>query len=167
MTYLAAFCCAFLAVFDVRSGRIPNPAVLVFSLAGFVWSAAAGGGAGLFSSVCGAGGMFLLLWVLYFMRLMGAGDVKLFMMLGVFYRWPGVLYVFAASVMAGSVYAVIRFWRKKDAKKRFLQLASYIEEIRSGGKPESYIRTAGKDARVSFAVFAAVGAFAVSVFGVG
>ncbi len=167
MRYCAAFCCAVLSVCDAKEGRIPNIWALLFSMTGLAWSFLSDGLPGLADSLVGAAGMFVLLWLLYTLRLMGAGDVKLFMMLGVFYRWPGVLYVFAASVMAGSVYAVIRFWRKKDAKKRFLQLASYLEEIHSGGKPESYIRTAGKDARVSFAVFAALGALAVSVFGIG
>ena len=167
MTYLAAFCCAFLAVFDVRSGRIPNPAVLVFSLAGFVWSAAAGGGAGLFSSVCGAGGMFLLLWALYLMRLMGAGDVKLFMMLGVFFGWPGVLRVFAMSVLAGSVYAVIRFLVKGDAGRRFMKLASYFEAVLAGGKPEPYIAAADREAKVPFAIFAAFGAFMCAAVPIG
>ena len=167
MRYCAAFCCAVLSVFDAKEGRIPNIWVLLFSMTGLAWSFLSDGLPGLADSLVGAAGMFVLLWLLYTLRLMGAGDVKLFMMLGVFYRWPGVLYVFAASVLAGSIHAVIRFWRKKDAKKRFSQLASYLEEIRTGGKPESYIRTAGKDARVSFAVFAALGALAVSVFGIG
>lgn len=167
MKYAAAVCCAVLAVYDAGSGRIPNKGILIFSLAGLVWSFVSGKGAGLLSSVIGAGGMFLLLWFLYSFRLMGAGDVKLFMMLGIYFGWPGVLYVFAASIAAGSIYALIRFFVRKDAKVRFLKLASYLDEVRSGGRPESYIAKAERDARVSFAVFAACGSAVCAILGIG
>ncbi len=166
MGYAAAACCAVLAVFDVRSGRIPNRLVFIFGAAGLLGSLLLGGGQRVLSSLFGAAAMFFLLWILYALRLMGAGDVKMMMMLGIFCGWPGVLAVFAASILAGSVYAVVRFLRRRGWKARFGKLAAYLGEVRAGGRPEAYFRAAEKDARVSFAVFAAAGTIICVLLGV-
>ncbi len=163
MGYAAAACCAVLAVYDVRSGKIPNRLVFMFAAAGLLGAFAAGGGERLLSSLLGAAGMFFLLWFLYRLRLMGAGDVKMMMMLGTFFGWPGVLIVFAASILAGSIYAAFRFCVRRDMKERFRGLAAYLEKVRSGGRPKAYFAAAEEDARVSFAVFAAIGALACAL----
>ncbi len=163
MGYAAAACCAVLAVFDVKSGRIPNRLVLLFGAAGLFGAFILGGGERLLSSLLGAAGMFFLLFILYALRLMGAGDVKMMMMLGIFCGWPGVLTVFAASILAGSIYAVSRFLVRNDIKERFRGLAAYLGNVRSGGRPEAYFKTAEKGARVSFAVFAAAGTLVLAL----
>ena len=166
MGYAAAACCAILAVFDARSGKIPNRLLVLFGMAGLAGSFAVGGMWRLFEALAGAAAMFFLLWLLWRLRLMGAGDVKLFMMLGTYCGWPGVLFTFAGAVAAGSVFAAAHFLRRGDAKERFKALLSYLEELGRGGRPKAYFAEAERGARVSFAVFAAIGTLGCALAGI-
>lgn len=105
------------AVFtDVRSRRIPNHLVLVGLLAGLGLQASVTPGAGLFNQPFGAlgllpalGGMLLgllLLLPMYALGAMGAGDVKLMAMVGVFLGPLDTLGATLASVLAGGVLAL-------------------------------------------------------------
>jgi prepilin peptidase CpaA len=98
---------------DIKSHRIPNLLVLAGVLIGFFlrarmegWSGAADGGQGL------AVGLAVLL-PFYAMRMLGAGDVKLMAMVGVFLGPWGVLGALLATFLAGGVLALAVALRAK------------------------------------------------------
>ena len=91
---------------DIKNHRIPNLLVVAGVLIGFFlrarvdgWSGAADGGQGL------ALGLAVLL-PFYVMRMLGAGDVKLMAMVGVFLGPWGVLGALLATFLAGGVLAL-------------------------------------------------------------
>lgn len=105
---------------DIKSHRIPNLLVLAGVLLGFFlrarmdgWSGAANGGQGL------ALGLAVLL-PFYAMRALGAGDVKLMAMVGVFLGPWGVLGALLATFLAGGVLALAVALRMK-AMARLVQ----------------------------------------------
>ncbi len=93
------------AVGDVMNRRIPNAAVLAVVALFALWALADRGaslGAGLAAAAIGFGVGF----VFYLMRIMGAGDVKLFAAVALF-TGLSYLHLFAlATVLAGGVMAV-------------------------------------------------------------
>lgn len=101
------------AVSDLSSRRIPNrlvgwgSALAVFLHAvlpagdGFI--SALPGGLGLAGSLTGLAVTLAVLLPLYFMRLFGAGDIKLLAMIGAFVGVPEIAWVLLFSVVAGGL----------------------------------------------------------------
>ncbi|WP_346284576.1 prepilin peptidase [Zoogloea sp.] len=92
--------------FDLRSRRIPNVLVAAGLPAGFILAAVANGLDGLLGSLAGAGigiGVFLPFFVF---RLIGAGDVKLFGVVGAFVGQAHIFQVLLYSLIAGGVVGV-------------------------------------------------------------
>ncbi|MCX7586396.1 A24 family peptidase [Phenylobacterium sp. 58.2.17] len=94
------------AVGDIMDRRIPNAAVLAVVALFALWALADRGaslGTGLAAAAIGFGVGF----VFYLMRIMGAGDVKLFAAVALF-TGLGYLHLFAlATVLAGGAMAVV------------------------------------------------------------
>ncbi|MGH6997921.1 MAG: A24 family peptidase [Phenylobacterium sp.] len=94
------------AVSDVMDRRIPNAAVLAVVALFALW-ALADRGASLGSGLAAAAIGFAVGFVFYLMRIMGAGDVKLFTAVALF-TGLGYLHLFAlATVLAGGAMAVV------------------------------------------------------------
>src|SRR5574341_698982 len=92
----AAALAAIGAVWDVASGRIPNLVSYGGILAGIALRGALFGWRGLATALAGGaigGGLFFLLYVI---RGMGAGDVKLMAAVGCFVGAPAVFHVMVA-----------------------------------------------------------------------
>ncbi len=112
-TFLAA---AF--VTDVRSRRIPNLLNLIFILSGLIYQSAAGGWEGLLFAVKGAGAGFAVLFLLYILGAVGAGDVKLFAGIG---AWTGILFtaqtLLYSILFAGAIGLGVLCWRRQGTKR--------------------------------------------------
>lgn len=95
------------AVTDVRRRRIPNVLTYTAVLAGLAAQTAVYGLRGLLVGLCGGavfGGVFLLLYVV---RAMGAGDVKLAAALGCIVGLDASVQLMFAVFIAGGVLAVL------------------------------------------------------------
>jgi len=93
---------------DLRRRRIPNALTYPAMLAGLALQTALHGGRGLLLSVSGGllfGGVFLML---YLVRAMGAGDVKLAAALGSIVGLPASFELMLAIAIAGGVLAVLQ-----------------------------------------------------------
>jgi prepilin peptidase CpaA len=95
------------AVTDLRSRRIPNWLTLSGCCAGLLLNCFSAGAAGLKTSVCGLLLGFGLYFVLYCLRAMGAGDVKLMAAVGAIVGPGNWMLVFMASAIAGGVLALV------------------------------------------------------------
>ena len=123
---------------DFHSRRIPN------------WWIVVGLGAGALSLledraypyhyyVIGCLIPFFLLILLYGIRVLGAGDIKLFMVTGLFMGSIEILQVIAWSFLFGGIYAFIRMVRRKNFRQRFAYLFSYVKRVAISGKAEDYV----------------------------
>ncbi|MCM1184929.1 MAG: A24 family peptidase [Lachnoclostridium sp.] len=144
--------CLFLAVaafFDYSKGKIPNPLLIIMLLAGAGQSFGMGGAAG--------GGVFLaevvmitaLLYPLFMIGTVGAGDVKLLGICAGYFPRDKILYFLFFSMLWAAIFSLIKLWRMKNVKERLLYLGEYLMEVAQTGKWRLYMenererRTAG------------------------
>ncbi|MES2012961.1 MAG: prepilin peptidase [Pseudomonadota bacterium] len=124
---------------DIRSHRIPNKLVLagvIFGLSfngllpeGLGFNSYIPGGLGLLAALQGLCIGLLILLPLYWLRAMGAGDVKLMAMVGAFLGPHDVLGALLATFVAGGVMGlVIVFW-----SRQFGQLIQNLKFMLLGG----------------------------------
>lgn len=118
---------------DIRSHRIPNKLVLIGAVLGITlngllphgwgFNSVIPGGLGWLAALQGFGVGLAVLLPLYWLRAMGAGDVKLMAMVGAFVGPEDVLGVLLATFIAGGVMAlVVVVWSK--------QLGQLLQNIR-------------------------------------
>jgi prepilin peptidase CpaA len=119
---LAAVLCVAIAT-DLRSRRIPNALVLAGMATGFVMQTVAPEGDGLFSRWWGSLGPLQALYGLlaglgmflpfYMLRTLGAGDVKLLAMLGLWFGARPMLGVAVFTMLSGGVLALcVAVWTR-------------------------------------------------------
>lgn len=102
---------------DIRTRKIPNWLTLSGVLAGLVLNTVLGGWSGLALSAEGLLLAFVAYFLLYALRAMGAGDVKLMAAVGAIVGPGDWLKIFLASALAGAVLAILLMLRKGRAKQ--------------------------------------------------
>jgi len=95
------------AVTDVWKFKVYNTLTLPLLVSGLIYHTIIGGSQGLASSVTGLLCGFAILFFLYLLGGMGAGDVKLMAAIGAWMGMPLTYYIFVASSLAAGVYAII------------------------------------------------------------
>lgn len=112
------------SVFDLARQRIPNRLTLSGLLLGLLWHGLTTGWPGLAQSLEGLGiaGLTLLLWAA---RVLGAGDVKLLGVVGVWMGPVFLLWTLLGTIFAGGLLAVLVVCLRRSRKGR-LPLAPAI-----------------------------------------
>ena len=103
---------------DFRERRIPNSLLLPSFLLALVLNIVISGSAGLLHSLAGAFMGFVLLIIPHVLGGMGAGDVKLLMVIGSFGGIYFVLYSFLAGAIIGGILALTMLIIDKKSQKR-------------------------------------------------
>jgi prepilin peptidase CpaA len=121
------------AVFDVLYRRIPNWLTVSGVLLGIALNAFIGPPeAGLVFSLAGLAVGFGIYAVLYALRAMGAGDVKLMAAVGAlvgYQRWFGIFFI---TALIGGVMALILVVSRGRLKKTFFNMSFILSEMKSG-----------------------------------
>jgi Flp pilus assembly protein protease CpaA len=114
------------ALWDLAKRRVPNLLVGPGMLAGLAFAAHAGGLAGVGWSLLGAVVPFLLLVPIWRTekRLIGAGDIKLYMCVGAFLGWEGVLLVVLYAHLFKGVVALFQLGLFNLEKRRLQRSGS-------------------------------------------
>jgi prepilin peptidase CpaA len=128
------------AVYDVRYRRIPNWLTLAGVLAGVALNGFLDQGRpGLFvSSLLGLAMAFGVYFVLYALRAMGAGDVKMMAAVGAIVGWRDWFGVFIITAIIGGIMALILVAMRGRVKKTLWNVAFILSELK-GGRP-AYMR---------------------------
>jgi prepilin peptidase CpaA len=114
------------AITDVREGRIPNKLTYPAFILGILMQAILGGWRGVLSGLLGGvlfGGLFL---VLYIVKAMGAGDVKLAAALGCLAGASASLNLMAATAVFGGILAFIYMVRARRVAQTFRNTLSIL-----------------------------------------
>jgi prepilin peptidase CpaA len=134
------------AVYDVRYRRIPNwlslgGVLLGLALNTFLYQ----GWPGLSFSLIGMAAGFGVYFLLYALRAMGAGDVKLMAAVGAIVGWRDWFGMFLITAVIGGVMALILVARRGRVKKTLWNVSFILNEMKSGraayvGKEELDVR---------------------------
>lgn len=73
----------------------------------------------------------LILFPLYFIKALGAGDIKLFSVIGSFFGTSFVIHFMALSFVIGGILSAVQLIRYKNLKIRLLFFLSYIRKLYS------------------------------------
>lgn len=109
----------FSIISDLKEAKIRNVLVLPTVLSGIVINYSAYSLQGLKSSVLGIVLPIILLGIFFYLRLIGAGDIKLFCAIGALLGWNFVVNTMIYSLILAGIFAFINLARAEKLKSTF------------------------------------------------
>lgn len=111
---------------DVSSGRVSNRLICIGMMTGFLFQIWESGAKGLFLSVIQIILPVIVLFLLFLMRALGAGDIKLFSMIGSIWNLEVLCYCVIFSFLAGAVLSLIKLLYQKNLFARLIYFCRYV-----------------------------------------
>ncbi|MBQ3104255.1 MAG: prepilin peptidase [Lachnospiraceae bacterium] len=124
------FLCIFLliaAVKDLTAGKIPNRLILIGMMTGVLVSFLRDGWPTVLLQIPTLLLPLFLLFPLFSMGVLGAGDIKLFMMIGSFFSFVQLLFCLYFSFLLGGVTALIHLIRHRNFSSRTEYLFTHLK----------------------------------------
>lgn len=140
------------ALMDLFMWKISNIWICIWIAAGILGAVFLFPEADLVSALLGLLFPLLLLGWLFYFRMMGGGDIKLFCTLGVWMGGTGILNGMLVSFLIGAAMAVVRLLCGKNARARFRGFFRYLAGFLSTGVRTEYEGKNDEKARVHVAV---------------
>ena len=134
--------CVFLIVvclYDYRWRRIPNLLLIMMALTGAGISVYHGGFRGVGFCLLQMSGVMLILYPLFKISVLGAGDVKLFGVCSGYLPYQKILFFLFVSLAFAAFASLIKFIREKNALERFSYFCEYVMEVWNSGTWHLYI----------------------------
>ena len=103
-----------------------NDIIVIGIIAGLTFRISEYGVRGIIVWFHGAAVPVILLWMLFRYRMLGAGDIKLFSVIGGMYGLPVIINTMILAFMAGGVLSVIRLLQTGGFMNRLQYLAGFI-----------------------------------------
>ncbi len=125
------------AFFDMKEFRIPNQLCIVGILNGLCYHFIIEGLQG-FSNYLG--GMIIPLFclgILFYFRMLGAGDIKLFAVVGSFLG-KDVIWIILYSIFVNGIFAFFILYKKKAFIQRFRYFGQYMKTLFLTGEKKPY-----------------------------
>lgn len=142
---MATLCVMLFAVClsDYRSARIPNMLLAGMVLWGLCYRCcgmeSAGMWAGLQAYLSGSLPVFLLLYPLFKIGTVGAGDVKLFAAVAGYLSGCRVYCFLFYSLLISAIFSLLKLIKEKSARERFRYFLSYLSEVAVRGQWALYL----------------------------
>jgi len=130
---------------DIRTYRIRNIITMPFTAAGIVVNCLMHGPEGLKLAALGWLVPVLLLFALYALKMLGAGDIKLFGAIGAIAGYGFTVRSIAYSFLFGGLMAIVLLAVRKNAAVRFRYLAAYLRSCFLTFRLLDYSDFKGKD----------------------
>ncbi len=139
--------CAALSVvciFDYTEKRIPNLLVLMIWAAGAVRGFCLNGleGAGMY--LCESAAVLFLLYPLFRIGSLGAGDVKLLSVSAGYFPAGKVFYFLFFSLLVSAVFSIIRLLKERNVRDRAEYFCEYCAAVARSGKWKLYLPEKGE-----------------------
>lgn len=137
---------------DLRFGKVKNWWIVFLLSSGLAYQLKMEGWMGFSVFFCGAALPLLLLFPLFRFRMMGAGDVKLFMALGGLMGGSRILTCMAASFFLGGILSlfILLFWGNLFSRLRYF--TDYIQLCVNTGKIHPYRKESMETAYFHFTI---------------
>lgn len=149
---------------DVKSCRVSNYLILAGYSMGIFVKIRQDGYMGMLFFLWGAAVPVFLLWCLFLFRMLGAGDIKLFSVIGGLYGTSFTMEVIVAALFLGAGMSVFHLLKAGGFKYRLHYLAEYVSNyLKTGERLPYYVRARdGKKPVIHFAV-AVLGGFLLCI----
>lgn len=128
------------AVMDIRTAKVDNGWLLFCLVTELVVRYLIEGAVGIGNSLPGIFLPVLLLGVLFFFRMLGPGDIKLFCTLGAVFGPARILKCILFSFLIGAVIAAAILVLNGNICQRFQYLIGYIREFIETGRKSPYYK---------------------------
>ncbi|MFA9398921.1 MAG: prepilin peptidase [Clostridiaceae bacterium] len=123
---------------DIRYYKVKNKVVISFIFIGIITNILLYGLAGLKISIIGMFTPFVILFLLFTLRMIGAGDVKLFCAIGSIGGMNFVLNNLVYSFLCGGIISIFLMIIRKNFIERMKYFYNYIFKCIYGGRPGNY-----------------------------
>ena len=130
---LAIACC-----FDYKTHRIPNWLIVCCMFAGLGYRLISGGYKGVLEYLASALLTTILLYFVFWIGAIGAGDVKMLGVCAGFFPWNKVLYFLFFALMIAAVIALFKMYRERNMKDRLYYLGEYLWDVFRCGRWKLY-----------------------------
>lgn len=132
------------ALADLRTDRIPNGFIFLGTVCGVAGSILSGRElSNILASVTIA---FLLMYPLYKIGALGAGDVKLFMLIGSFQKTGELITIMAGAFVIGAGFSLAKLAAERNGRERLRYFMSYLQDVWRTGHWKIY----GEDLRQDY-----------------
>lgn len=152
------------AVKDRQCARIPNALIFVAACNGVFLQVYSNGWSGILKVVLGAAIPLILFGWLFALAMLGAGDLKLLMAVGVYTGPYGILKVLLLALISGAVLALAKMLKYGLFKERMIYFFNYVQQM-AFGRREPYMDMAYPQKSEKWTIHFAVPVFlAVLIF---
>lgn len=134
--------CLLLAVscwYDYRKGRIPNLLLLIMFVVGWTYAAVCGGTQEAISFPIESFGVMLLLYPVFKIGALGAGDVKLYGICAGYLPRNKFLFFLFLSLLIAAIISLIKMLKECNAMERISYLCEYVADVVTSGNFRLYI----------------------------
>ncbi|MDE6713430.1 MAG: A24 family peptidase [Lachnospiraceae bacterium] len=141
-------------ILDLRTYRVPNVLTMAGMAVGVIYQLYRAGSPGMFGAVKELIGSILILFPLYIIRCLGAGDIKLLSVVTVTLGWKQGMMICIYSLFAGAAMGIIKssilfvLRRRKSAEQQLLKVTK--QQVRKNLGKEVILYSAGKTAKLTF-----------------
>ncbi len=139
---------------DFLYGRIFNIWLYGWFIAGFLIESLNGGSYGFAKAAIGMAVPFIILFIFFALGMIGAGDIKLFMVLGAWMKAERILNVMLMTFLIAGIYALIVLLIKREFLNRFLIFFHYIKDVLAAGIKSDYLRHSSNSFKIRLGIFA-------------
>ncbi|MDE6686471.1 MAG: A24 family peptidase [Lachnospiraceae bacterium] len=141
-------------ILDLRTYRIPNVLTMAGMAVGVIYQLYRAGPPGMFGAVKDLIGSILILFPLYIIRCLGAGDIKLLSVVTVFLGWKQGMTICIYSLFVGAAMGIIKgsilfVLRRKNSVDQQILKVTKQQVMKNLGK-EVIFYSAGKSAKMTF-----------------
>lgn len=134
---------------DYRRGIVPNWIIVFGIVSGLFESFIKGGLESFLLGIAAAVLPVVLLYFVFMIGALGAGDLKLFSVVGSFLGIKGVLISLCIAFVIGAVISIIKMIRYHNFKERIYYFFSYVADIARSGKWTLYDTRLNEDSSKS------------------
>ena len=125
---IVLFLSLFAYMYDLREGRVPNILIMIGYTTGFIYAICEKGACGLPEAIISLTWPILLLYVLFRIRALGAGDIKVFSMISLFLDHNRMLTIIFISFVIGAIVGGVRLIRAKMILSHLKNFQLYVQK---------------------------------------
>lgn len=149
------------AIMDLLYSRIFNIWLYGWIAAGLLRAALNGGVYEFTEAVIGMAIPFIILFVFFILGMMGAGDIKLLMVLGSWMKAERILNVMLLTFLIAGIYAFIALIIKRELLKRVMVFIRYIKEMFTSGIRSDYLKQTDGCFKIRLGIFVFIAVFLI------